>query len=117
MNEAFGEENDELKEKLDRISKIRVPSKFKHSTDTERPSSERPSKRSKTAQKGKKPVRTDDDENESATTEGTVSERGEPKRKKRYEKDEQGARVCLKSFCLFFVFQFNNYQFFSDFRI
>ena len=80
MNEAFGVENDELQEKLDRISKIRIPSKFKHSIETERPSSERPftekpSKKLKTAQKGKKPVRTDDDENESATTEGTVSER------------------------------------------
>jgi len=84
INNAFANENDELRESLDHYSKIRLP---KSLTD------ERPPKRHKLTKKkskGKRAAHFSDDESKDSST----SEDNESERNKRNEKK---ARVCLIS--------------------
>ena len=84
INEAFATENDELRGKLDRFLKIRLPKSIGQQSDTDRPS-----KRKATKSKGKKAVRCSDDELPS-------SEGSEPAEKKqKNEENEKGARVSI----------------------
>jgi len=60
VNEAFANENDELRDSVDRYATYRLPKSFRQQKDDDN----RPSKRPKTTKKskGKKPVRVTDDE-------------------------------------------------------
>ena len=85
VNEAFANENDELRDSVNRYSSYRLPKSLRQQEHDDN----RPSKRPKTKKsKGKKPVRVTDDELEYDSN----SEEHEP------EIDElnvKGARVCL----------------------
>lgn len=90
VNEAFANENDELRDSVDRYATYRLPKSFRQQKDDDN----RPSKRPKTTKKskGKKPVRVTDDELEYNSNSEDPDE---------HEPDElniKGARVCLHFF-------------------
>ena len=87
VNEAFANENDELRDSVDRYATYRLPKSFRQQESDDN----RPSKRPKTTKKskGKKPVRVTDDELEYDSNSEEHDE---------HEPDElnvKGARVCL----------------------
>ena len=87
VNEAFANENDELRDSVDRYATYRLPKSFRR----QEPDDNQPSKRLKTTKKskGKKPVRVTDNELE---YDSNSEEREE------HELDElnvKGFRVCL----------------------
>jgi len=88
VNEAFANENDELRDSVDRYSTYRLPKSFRQQKDDDN----RPSKRPKTTKKskGKKPVRVTDDELEYNFNSEEQQEEHEPD-----ELNVKGARVCL----------------------
>jgi len=85
INDAFGKENDELQEQLDRYVKYRLLRSLQRKTD------DGPSVKA-TKSKGKKPVRCSDDEPEQSNSEGNGTD---------YEEsNEKGVRVCYGSILL-----------------
>lgn len=91
INEAFANENDDLRESVERFSKYRLPKSLRQQDD-----GNRPSKRPKTTKsKGKKAVRVSDDELE-------YDSNSEEQRTESEEKDVKGARVCLNYIIFFF---------------
>ena len=86
VNGAFANENDELREKVDRTSKIRLPKSMRQQDDDSRPS-----KRTKAKSKGKKAVHCTDDELEADFEDNSNLEVNELEE----ERNEKGARVCF----------------------
>ena len=94
MNEAFVNENDELRERIDQYSKIRLPKSMQKTGD-------KPSKRRKTMSKGKKVIRLSNDELEDdSNSEADGSEKDE--QNEQNEQNEKAARVYLILHIFFF---------------
>ena len=92
INDAFGKENDELQEQLDRYVKYRLPRSLQRKTG------DGPSVKA-TKSKGKKPIRCSDDELEQSNFEGNRTD---------YEEsNEKGDRVCCGSILLWFFSKFS----------
>ena len=95
VNEAFANENDELRDSVDRYATYRLPKSFRQQKDDDN----RPSKRPKTMKKskGKKPVRIELEYNFNSE-----------EQQEKHELDElnvKGARVCIFSSSLVQLFQ------------